>query len=244
MRLLDQIRESLRGGDDELGRDDLLRRVEEGILAQKRFGRRGAEVFPPGVFVRVQTLEAGLGTVRGFIEDPSFDRDLEARLQNRLTNPDVLPARRYELAAGPAHEVQVQEDLSALSGCFVLVGGDNDGHRHPIELGRREWRLGRGRWHQERPDDQRLPNDIVLTESLPFVSRAAAIVRRSGAFLEVESRQQGEFLVVTRRDGTMLRPALTASGRIPLAVGDELTFHDGRDAELRVRLDPIPSGSG
>jgi len=239
MRILDSLKAGLRGGDDELGRDDLLREVEEGILSLRRFGRRGKDVFPPGVTVRVRCAEAGLLTVRGFVEDPSFERDLEARLHNRLASPDVLPARRYRVEAGPRNEVVVEEDATALQGTFVVEGGDRAGDRHPVELTRKEWRLGRGRWHQERPDDQRLPNDIVLTESLPFVSRAAALVRRTGAFLEVEARQQGEFLVVVRRDGTQLRPALTAAGRVPLGVGDRLLFHDGKSGEIALRLDPV-----
>lgn len=239
MRLLDKVRESLRGGDDELSRDDLLRQVEEGILALKRFGARGREVFPPGVRVRITTREAGLETLRGFVADPAFERDLEARLLNRLATPDLLPARRYRVQVGEENRVVVEEDATALQGTFVVQGGDHDGDRHPVELTRKEWRLGRGRWHQERPDDQRLPNDLVVTESLPFVSRAAALIRRSGAFLEVEARQQGEFLVVIRRDGTQLRPALSASGRVALGVGDRLLFHDGRTGEIVVRLDPV-----
>jgi hypothetical protein len=73
---------------------------------------------------------------------------------------------------------------------------------------------------------------------LKNVSRAAALVRRSGAFLEVEARQQGEFLMLVRRDGTQLRPALTAAGRLPLAPGDRLVFHDGGQNEIVLRLEP------
>jgi hypothetical protein len=243
MGLFDKVRERLQGGDDELGREDLLRQVEEGILALKRFGKRGKEVFPPGVRVRVTTREAGVVTLRGFVEDPSFEHDLEARLLNRLATPDALPARRYAVAAGEENRVVVEEDAIALQGTFVVEGGDHAGDRFPVELTRREWRVGRGRWHQERPDDQRLPNDIVLTESLPFVSRAAALIRRSGAFLEVEARQQGEFLVVVRRDGTQLRPALTAAGRLPFGVGDRARTRRGgprmlkREAPDRFRVD-------
>ena len=240
MGILDSLRQSLRGGDDELGRDDLLKRVEDGILAHKRFGARGKEVFPLGVRIRVTTGAKGVETLRGFVDDPAFERELEARLLNRLATPDRLPARSWSVAAGDVNSVVVEEDSAALQGTFVVDGGDKDGNRYPIELGRKEWRVGRGRWHQERPDDQRLPNDLVITETAAFVSRAAALIRRAGAFLEVEARQQGEFLLVQRRDGTKVRPALTAAGRIALAPGDRLLFHDGGQAEIGLRLDPVP----
>ncbi len=238
MGLFDTIRRTLAGGDDELGRDDLLRQVEEGILALKRHAARGREVFPAGVRVGIRAAEGSVVTLRAFVADPSFERDLEARLQNRLVASETLPARRYKVERGEPTGVTVEEDEQALAGVLVVEGGDHDGHRFPVDLARKEWRIGRGRWHQERPDDQRLPNDIVVTDSLAWVSRAAAVLRRSGALIEVESRQQGECLLVVRRDGTQLRPALTASGRLPLRVGDRVELHDGHDGRVSLRLDP------
>lgn len=242
MGIPDLFRRVLAGGDDELGRDDLLRRVEEGVLALRRHGRHGKDVFPPAVRVQVTTKDRSLETLRAFLADPSLDRDLEARLLNRLATPDRLPVRAYVVTAGDTNAVDVVEDALALQGTFVVEGGDRSGDRYLVELGRAEWRLGRGRWHQERADDQRLPNDIPVTDSAPFVSRAAALVRRSGAWLEVEARQQGDFLFVVRRDGTQVRPAVSSSGRVPLAAGDRLVFHDGEGAEIVVRLDPVGAG--
>lgn len=238
MGILDKLKQTFSGGDDELSRDDVLREVESGILALARHGRRGREVFPPGVRVRITAAEGSLESLRAFVAGPGFERDLEARLRNRLVDPEHLPARRYEVTAGEASRIVVEDDASALLGTFVVQGGDQDGARYPIELTRKEWRIGRGAWHQERPDDQRLPNDLVVTETLPWVSRAAAIVRRTGAVMEVESRQQGEFLVVVRRDGTQLRPSMTASGRAPLAPGDRLLFHDGGQGRVELRIEP------
>lgn len=237
-RIKDVLAGPLSGGDDELGREDLLRRLEEGILGLRRHGARGKEVFPAGVRVRIEIAEGGLATVRAFLADPAFERDLESRLRNRLVDPGQLPARRYQVERGDVTRVELHEEDHAVSAMLAIEGGDRDGDRFPVELGRREWRLGRGKWHQERPDDQRLPNDVVLTESLSWVSRAAAILRRSGAFLEVEARQQGDFLVVQRRDGTQVRPAMTASGRVPVAAGDRLLFHDGGEGRLALRIDP------
>ncbi len=241
MSLFDKIRRSFAGGEDELGRDDLLRHIEDGILRFKRHGSRGREVFPSGVHVRITAAEGSLATLRAFVRDASFERDLEARLQNRLVAVEALPARRYTVQQGDAPGVVVEEDEQALAGVLIVEGGDHDGHRFPIDLARKDWRIGRGRWHQEHPGDQRLPNDVIVTESASFVSRAAAILRRSGAFLEVESRQQGDFLIVVRADGTQLRPAMTASGRAPLRVGDRLELHDGREARIGLRLAPGPA---
>jgi hypothetical protein len=238
MGFLDTIRRGLAGGDDELGRDDLLRAAEDGILALKRHGARGREVFPAGVRIVVRAAEGSLATLGGFVKDPSFERDLEARLVNRLVDAEALPARRYVVERGEVAGITVEEDDRAVAGILVIEGGDQDGSRFPVDLGRKEWRVGRGRWHQERPDDQRLPNDIVLTETLSWVSRAAAIVRRSGALLEIEARQQGEYLIVVRRDGTQVRPAMTASGRTPLRVGDRVELHDGQTGRIAIRFDP------
>lgn len=244
MRLLDQLKRTLStqilsGGDDELGRDDLLRHVEEGILALRRHGSKGKEVFPAGVRVRIEAADGSLESLKAFVADPAFERDVEARLVNRLINVGDLPARRYEVVRGEANKVTVEDDPTVILGVFVVEGGDKDGDRYVLELGRREWRLGRGRWHQERANDQRLPNDVILTETQPFVSRAAAIVVRAGAQLEVESRQQGEFLIVVRRDGSQLRPAMTATGRVPLRPGDRLEFHDGSTGRISLLLQPV-----
>lgn len=236
--LLHRFKKLLDGGDQELGREDLLRQVEEGILALRRHGSRGKEVFPPAVRVEIRAAEGSLTTLRNFVEDPAFERELEARLSNRLVAAEVLPARRYRVEAGPSSEVRVEEDAVALLGRAIVVGGDRDGAELVMEAGRREWRIGRGPWHQERADDQRLPNDLVITETIPYVSRAAALFRRSGAALEVESRQQGEFLIVVRKDGSQLRPAMTASGRVPVRPGDRLDFHDGASERLSVLILP------
>lgn len=247
MSMFHRIRRSLAGGDDELGREDLLRHIEAGILALKRHGARGKEVFPAGVCVRITAPPSdrgggGLATLRAFVADPGFERDLEARLQNRLVDAGAFPARVYIVSEGDASEVVVEENAHAISAILVIEGGDRDGDRFPVDLGRREWRIGRGRWHQERPDDQRLPNDIVLTEKEAWVSRAAALLRRSGAFLEIEARQQGEFVIVARRDGSLLRPAMTAAGRLAVGPGDRIEFHDGQNGRITLRID-APEGN-
>lgn len=240
MGIFDRLNRMLGADEGELGREELLGRAVEGILALRRHGRRGVDTFPAGVVVRVTAADGSLETLRRFVAEPSFERDLEASLLNRLARAERLPTRRYKVERGEAAAVVVEEDTRTAQGRFVVEGGDLDGESAPIELTRQEWRVGRGRWHQERADDQNLPNDLLVTETLPWVSRAAAIIRRKGAFLEVEARAQGEFLVVIKADGTQVRPAMTATGRVPLALGDRLRFHDGAVGEVLLRLDAVP----
>ena len=229
------------GGDDELGRDDLLRDTCDGILKLRRHGARGKDVFPPGVIVRVAARDGSLESLRRFVADSSFELDLDAMLRNRLVEPGALPARRYEIGSGSINRVDVEDDTVGVQAVFVIEGGDKDGERYAVKLSQREWRLGRGRWHQDQADDQRVANDIVLSETLSWISRAAAVIQRSGAFLEVVSRQQMDFLVVLKADGAKIRPHLTASGRAPLAIGDRLEFHDGVSSSLVLRVDPSPT---
>ncbi len=227
-------------GDDELGREDLLRDACDGILKLKRFGARGKEVFPPGVVIHVTARGGSLESLRRFVVDPQFERDLDAMLRNRLVEPGLLPARKYDVQAGDLNRVSVEDDTMGVQAQFVIEGGDKDGDVHLVALSAREWRLGRGRWHQESGDDQRVANDVILTETLPWISRAAAVIERKGAFLEVVSRQQKDFLVVVKADGAKIRPHLTASGRAPVAVGDRLEFHDGASGLLTLRVDKLP----
>jgi len=229
------------GGDDELGREDLLRDTCDGILKLRRHGAKGKDVFPPGVIVRVTARDGSLESLRGFVADPVFEHDLDAMLRNRLNEPDRLPARRYVIGVGSSNRVAVEDDTLGVLAVFVIEGGDKDGDRFVVQLTQREWRIGRGRWHQEHGDDQRVPNDIVVSENLSWISRAAAVIERSGAFLEVVSRQQKDFLVVLKADGSRIRPHLTASGRAPLAIGDRLEFHDGVSGSLVLRVDPLPT---
>lgn len=240
--VLEKLRPVVDGGDQELGRDDLLRQVEEGILALRRHGKKGTEVFPPAVRIRITAAEGSLATLRRFVDDPAFEADLEARLHNRLVSVKELPARRYRVERGDSSSVTVDEELNAILAVLRIDGGDRTGESISLEPSRREWRMGRGRWHQERADDQRLPNDLVLTESQPWISRAAAILHRSGALFEVESRQQGEFLMVVRKDGAQLRPAMTASGKVPVRPGDRLEFHDGSQQRLVVWIHNAEEG--
>jgi hypothetical protein len=80
-------------------------------------------------------------------------------------------------------------------------------------------------------------NDVVLCEAERAVSRRAARLHRSAAGLEVESLDQREAMIVEKADGERLRPALAASGRVPVQPGDRIEFTDGKRTVLTVAVE-------
>jgi hypothetical protein len=80
-------------------------------------------------------------------------------------------------------------------------------------------------------------NDVIVADADKTISRRAARLRRAGASLEIESLDQREAMVVVKPDGTKLRPALSASGRVPIRVGDSIEFTDGAKTVLTLHLE-------
>jgi hypothetical protein len=217
---------------EELGQPDLLRRVTSGIVALARHADRGLPVLPPEVEVKVRVGDGGVQTIERFVQDPAFDREVEARVLNELVRlrPDGLPIRRYVVEAGEKNSVEVKEaPLRRFR--LRIQGGDRDGAAVTLAPARREYLLGRGDWHG---DEMQVANDVVLTENERAVSRKAARLYRSAAGLELESLDQREALLVEKSDGERVRPALTSSGRVPLAFGDRVSFTDGKAAVITV----------
>jgi hypothetical protein len=221
--------------DGELGGADLVILACQGILALARRDTKGVVVLPAGVVLRVTAADGSLETLRAWTKEPSTDAEIAARLLNERFEAAAQPARRWEVQRGEKNAIEVFEDASPVLAVLVVEGGDKDGDRQPVGPGRREWRLGRGRWHA----DNRLRNDIVLADDAPWLSKAAAILRREGAAFELESRDQGEYVVVVPRDGTPKRPAMTASGKVVVAVGDRIEFHDGKEAMIALRVEAV-----
>lgn len=234
MPILRTFRKILGGGRGETSRDDLIGRVVEEILTFKTFGVRGVEIFPASLGIRVNVRAPEL--TRAFVEDPSFDREIEASLLNRMATPnrEALPLRRYIVERAEDDSVVVEELRASDAALLRVDGGDLDGARIPLPSSARELRLGRGPWHGP---DARIRNDLVITESLPWISRAAAVLHRSGPTLEIESRDQGECLAVLRPDGRRVRPHMTASGRQALRPGDAIELSDGAASSLRLWLE-------
>ena len=217
---------------EELGQPDLLRRVSAGIVALARHADRGIPVLPPEVEVRIHVGDGGVQTIERFVQDPAFDREVEARVLNELVRlrPDGLPVRRYVVEVGERNSVEVKEaPLRRFR--LRIQGGDRDGAAITLPPNRRQYLLGRGDWHGE---EMQVANDVVLSQSERAVSRRAARLHRSAAGLELESLDQREALVVEKQDGDRVRPALTASGRVALASGDRVAFTDGKQPVVTV----------
>jgi hypothetical protein len=220
---------------EELGQPDLLRRVTEGIVALARHADRGLPVLPPEVDVRIKVGEGGVQVIERFVQDPAFDREVEARVLNELVRlrPEGLPVRRYIVEPGEKNAVEVREaPLRRFR--LRIQGGDRDGAAITLPATRRQYLLGRSDWHG---DEMQVANDVVLSETERAVSRRAARLHRSAAGLELESLDQREALVVERTDGERLRPALTASGRVPVTPGDRIEFTDGKRPVITVLIE-------
>lgn len=221
----------------EFGKPDVLRRTVEGILKLRRHADRGVELLPQEVEVTITVGEGSVQLVERFVEDPAFDREVEAEVRNRLVNSPEgqVPARRYFVQPGKKTEVVVVESRPR-SYQLRILGGDRDGAVVGLPTSKRDFLLGRGQWHGE---DQNVANDIVVSENERTISRKAARLHRVGAGFELQASDQREALTVLRPDGTRQRPALAATGRVGLRPGDLIEFTDGNEPVLTLRLEEM-----
>ena len=228
---------SLLGGvmDGELGHPDLLRKVVDGIAKLKRHADRGVEVLPPEVEVHVTVGEGSVQVIERFVNDPEFDREVEAALRNRLVRAreDRMPVRRYFVKAGKRTQVTVKESPPRAY-TLRIDSGDRAGATVSLPGEKRVFLVGRGAWHG---DEQQVANDIVVSDGERAISRRAARLHRAGGHFELEALDQSEALLVTRPDGQHLRPALAAAGRVPVHLGDVIEFTDGAKTVLTARLE-------
>jgi hypothetical protein len=231
---LKSMLEALDGGAGDLGRPDVLKRVVDGILKLREHGTRGTEVLPPEVIVKIKVPEGSVEVVRRFVEEPAFDRDIDAGLRNQLLKVDEeLPLRRYVVEPAVRKTgVEVTESHTRGVMRLRIEGGDRDGTEIPLPPQRRDLLLGRGPWH----GDGQVSNDIVVVDDERAVSRRAARLHRVGAVFELESVDQRESLSVLRPDGQRLRPALSATGRVSVRRGDVIEFTDGARPVVLLRL--------
>jgi len=166
---------SLLGGvmDGELGHPDLLRRVVDGIAKLKRHADRGVEVLPPEVEVHITVGEGSVQVIERFVNDPAFDREVEAALRNKLVRAreDRMPVRRYFVKAGKRTQVTAKESPPKAYQ-LKIEGGDRAGNAIPMQGDKRVFLVGRGPWHG---DDQQVANDVIVSETEKAVSRRAAI---------------------------------------------------------------------
>lgn len=221
----------LRGGDDELGWDDLIRRVVDAVSALRRYGPRGEVAFPDAVIVRITVGEGGAAVVQGFVERPDLDREVGAALANKHdVDPGALPLREYVVSIADRTTVTATEGAPR-SWQLAIAGGDRDGQALALPPGWTELAFGRGPWHGA---DHGAKNDLVVCDKTEFVSRRAGRLYRAGHVLEVASLDQADELIVRRAAGETIRPARTARGRAALKEGDAIELSDGRGGLVRL----------
>ncbi len=233
----------LRGGSEELGFDDLVKRIAEAIAKLARYADRGRVALPVDVTVRIAVGEGSVSVIRGFVDGPELDAAVGAALANAVNcAEDALPVREYEIVAADVTAITAREG-SPRVWQLEIEGGDLSGRVLSLPLGRKEARFGRGEWHGA---DQHVRNDLVVCESSEFVSRRAGRLSQVGHRLEVEALDQEDSLYVCRPSGEALRPARTAKGRAALREGDVIELRDGlaRAVRLIVRRHRVEESDG
>jgi len=223
----------LRGGDDELGWDDLIRRTVDAVAKLRTYGPRGESVFPEDVIVRITVGEGGAAIVQGFIDKPELDREVAAALANRCDLAvDALPAREYIVSVADRVSITASEG-TVKSWRLVIAGGDRDGETLELPASWTELAFGRGPWHGA---DHGARNDLVVCDKTEFVSRRAGRLFRAGHQLEVASLDQADELVVHRASGETVRPARTARGRAIVKPDDVIELSDGKGGAVRLQV--------
>ncbi|MGN6103803.1 MAG: hypothetical protein ACTHU0_01745 [Kofleriaceae bacterium] len=226
----------LRGGADELGWDDLIRRVVDEVARLKRFGARGELVFPMEVVVRIMVGEGSVATIQELVDRPELDREVGAALANRCDVAlDQLPHREYLVSAADRTTVSATEGAPR-AWQIVVDGGDRTGSTLTLPAGWSEVAFGRGEWHGA---DHHARNDLVVCEHTEFVSRRAGRLYRAGHVLEVASLDQGDQLCVKRATGEAVRPSRTSRGRAPVRPGDAIELTDGRAGTVRLLVQRV-----
>jgi hypothetical protein len=232
--VLDRIRRALDGGRDELSRDNLLQRVVDEVLGLRERGRMGADTLPPEVGVHLQVPPDRFDVVRSFVEDPFFDRDVEAELANRVAAPiHQLPLRAYVVETGEAVSITASGRAMNIVLRVFVEGGDRGGREEVLPARLPAIRLGRGPWHGS---DQREPNDLIVSDADSFVSRRAARMKRVGGGWEVAALDQGQCLVVLRADGSRVRPHNSPKGWVHVLPGEAIELNDGAQQSVIVRF--------
>lgn len=238
MGLLGKLRTLASAGDaprddEALDQITLRQRVADGIVALRQYDRHGHGTLPPAVEVVVTVGEASQQVARRFVDDPGFDAEVGAQVQNALAPlSGPLPHRTYRVERGERSGVAVRECSDAVL-AWLHVEGD-PARACPWRAERTELYLGRGRWHGA---EGGRPNDLQLAER--FVSRAAAVLRRAGTAFTVEpSPGQAAFLAILRADGRRVRPGLdTVEAGARLAPGERIELSDGAGQAVVLRLD-------
>lgn len=211
----------LRGGGDELGWDDLIRRIVEAIAPLKVYGPKGEPTFPDEVVVRITVAEGSRAVIQGFIDKPELDREVGAALANKCdVAPQLLPTREYVVSAADRTSIIATEGAPR-PWKLTIVGGDAE-QAITLPASWDELQFGRG------------ANDLEVCAKTEFVSRRAGKLYRAGHQLEVAALDQGDELVVRRESGETVRPSRTARGRAVVKPGDTIELGDGRGQVVKL----------
>lgn len=243
---LDSMRRIL--GSGPVNPDELRRRVVEALLQHQGFGARGRASFPPALEVTIAVPEAELARVERMTTEPSFDPAVATRLQNELAQAsrDDLPVRVYRVVAGPKLSVTADPTDEGAGIALFVLDGDRAGERLVLPMTEDELRIGRGPSHGSA---DAVANDLVVTATSKWVSRAAATIRRAGAAAVLKVVDQGEDLVVIDESGTRRRPARTRDRTVRVERGDVIELRDpGSGSAIRLAVgapdgdatDPVP----
>lgn len=220
-------------GDRELGWDDLVSEVANGIGTLSRHGRVGAVAFPLTARVEIGVAEGSIGTVNGFVVDPRFDTEVDDRLVNAFpTASAAFPLRHYIVSDQGNPGVRVSEGTED-SLQFAIHGGDRDGHKVPLSTGKSTLHAGRGPWHGA---VNGLANDIMLSEHAQWVSRRAFRLSRRGALFIVEVDAGTDDIEVVSHTGTTLRPARAPAGAVTLRPGSRVVLSGPQAAAIELRF--------
>ena len=244
--ILDRIKRTLAGDGiqaEQLDEPTLKRHVVKGILKFRHRGSKGVNELPAAVHIDIKVSTGSIEVVRRMVDSPGFDEEVEASLLNELAgnSPRFLPIRHYRVVSSDETLVTVEEARDDTLIWLRVEGGDRDGEWLAYKASSSGYRLGRSAWHG--PEDTE-SNDFVISNHDAFVSRRAARLSRAGTGLEVETRDQGDYLVVLRADGSKVRPARVASQKVKVKIGDVIDFIEGREGpnelseqyEGRIRL--------
>src|SRR6266540_2825559 len=137
----------LKGGDDEVGWDDLVTRAVDTMAKLAHYGARGEVTFAAEVSVTLTVPGRSVDIVRGFVDDPRFDREIAAALANRCDVPvDHLPLRDYVVTGGDRPAVSVIEQAPR-PWELEVEGGDLAGRILALPSGATPLVFGRGEWH-------------------------------------------------------------------------------------------------
>ena len=225
--------------DGELGHPDLLRRVVDGIAKLKRHADRGVEVLPPEVEVHITVGEGSVQVIERFVNEPSFDREVEAALRNKLVRAreDRMPVRRYFVKAGKKHPGLGQGEPAPGLPAQDRRRRPEPASAVPMQSDKRVFLVGRGPWHG---DDQQVANDVIVCGD---ARRRSAAARRgctaSAAASSSRPSTRAKPSSSRARTGSGCGPPSSASGRVPVQPGDVIEFTDGAKTVLTVPLEEV-----